>query len=145
MLDFVSVVMVLVVLVLGYSIFQVRIKKNRLLHRKMQVATAIVLAIAIVAFEIDVRFLTDWRKLAEPSPYYASGWVQKALVLHLCFAIPTPLVWVTVIVLALRRFRAGFEQSNYNRIHRISGRIAAALMLGTAVTGWFFYYVAFVA
>jgi hypothetical protein len=61
------------------------------------------------------------------------------------FAIPTPFVWGAVVWSATGRFRQSFQQGEYNRWHRISGRVAAGMMFMTAVTGWIFYYVAFVA
>ena len=132
-------------LILIYSIYQIRVKKRPELHRNIQIITAIVLTVALIAFEVDVRFITNWRSLAEPSPYYATGLVDFWLTVHLIFAIPTPLVWGFVIGMALKHFKTGFQQGAYNRRHRISGRIAAALMFLTAITGWIFYYVAFVA
>jgi len=149
MLDFVTVAMLAVVIVLSLSIYLVRFQKNKRLHRTIQIATAVTLTLALVAFEIDVRFITKWRELAQASPYYQSGWVDRCLAVHLLFAIPTPLVWGVVIFMALRRFKSDFQtessKSDFNRFHRISGRIAAAFMFLTAITGWVFYYVAFVA
>ncbi len=144
MLDFVSVAMLGVTAVLSFSIFQVR-SGNRDLHRFIQITTMVVLTLALIAFEIDVRFFTDWREIAKPSPYYESGWVHVSLWIHLAFAIPTPIVWVVVIWMALTRFRGGYEAADFNRFHRISGRIAASMMFMTACTGWMFYYLAFVA
>jgi uncharacterized membrane protein YozB (DUF420 family) len=145
MLDFVSAVMLAVIAAMFFSIYQVRVRKNHKLHRKIQIVTALALVVALVLFEVDVRFFTDWREIAAPSPYYDSGVVSWALAIHLAFAIPTPIVWGIVIAMALRRFRDGFSQGDFNRFHRISGRIAAAMMFATAVTGWVFYYLAFVA
>ena len=145
MLDFVVLAMLGVSAVLAYSIYLIRFKKNPRLHRNVQIVTAIVLTVALIAFEVDVRFITAWRELAEPSPYYASGLVDRWLLIHLLFAIPTPFIWATVIFIGLRKFKSGFQQGKFNRIHRISGRIAAAFMFLTAITGWIFYYVAFVA
>ena len=145
MLDFVSVAMLAVAVVLCFSIFQVRYRKNHALHRTIQMFTAIVLALALIAFEIDVRWYTNWRELAEPSPYFESGMVHWALWIHLAFAIPTPFAWLAVILLAVTRFKEDYEAGDFNRIHRVTGRIAAALMLATAVSGWTFYYLAFVA
>ena len=145
MLDFVSVVMLLVVAAMGYSIYLVRFEKNKRLHRMIQVVTAFALTVALVLFEVDMRLFTDWRESARLSPHYESGLVDWSLVIHLVFASPTPIVWGVVIVLAVKRFRTSFDQGQFNRIHRISGRIAAAMMLATAVTGWVFYYLAFVA
>ena len=149
MLDFVALAMLAVVVVLALSIYLVRYKKNKRLHRTIQIATAVTLTLALIAFEIDVRFVTKWRELAQASPFYQSGWVDRCLWIHLLFAIPTPLVWGVVIYMALRRFKSDFSSemagNSFSQFHRISGRIAAALMFLTAITGWIFYYVAFVA
>ena len=149
MLDFIALAMLAVVFVLGLSIYLVRAKKNKRLHRTIQIATAVTLTIALIAFEIDVRFITKWRELAEAAPFYQAGWVDRCLAIHLVFAIPTPLVWGAVIFMALRGFKSDLSSemavTNFNRFHRISGRTAAVLMLMTAITGWIFYYVAFVA
>lgn len=145
MLDLVAVAMVIISIVMIFSIYQVRVRKNHALHRAIQLTTAIVLAVVLVFFEIDVRFFTDWKELARPSPFYESGTVHWCLGIHLFFAIPTPVIWGILLWVSLRKFKNGFEQGSFNRIHRIGGRIAAAYMLATAITGWMFYYAAFVA
>ena len=148
MLDFVTLAMLLVLVVLTLSIYVVRFKRNWRLHRNIQLATAIILTLTLIAFEIDVRFITQWRDLAQASPFYESGWVDRCLAIHLLFAIPTPVVWGVVIFMALRRIKPDAKQTDttdFRRFHRISGRIAAAFMFLTAITGWVFYYVAFVA
>lgn len=145
MLDFVALAMLVVSLVLSYSIYQIRVRKRAKFHRNLQIGTAVVLTLALIAFEVDVRFVSRWRELAEASPYYRSGLVDLWLIIHLVFAIPTPFVWGYVIITGLRRFKTGFDQGNYNRTHRTLGRIAAGLMFMTAITGWVFYYLAFVA
>lgn len=144
MLDFVVVAMVLVLVALGYSVFQVRKKKNAKLHRTVQLVTAVVLLVTLIAFEVHVR-MTDWRSLAEPSPYFESGLVDWSLWIHLLFAIPTPVVWGVVIGFGLSRFKKSFEVGRFNQTHRFWGRVAAGMMGMTAVTGWVFYYLAFVA
>ena len=144
MLDFVAVAMLAVLVALTISICLARARKFRI-HRVIQLVTAGVLLFALLAFEIDIRFFSPWRELAKPSPFYESGWVDWTLVIHLVFAIPTPVAWIIVIVMAHRKFRTGFDQDRFNRIHRISGRFAAGLMVMTAITGWVFYYIAFVA
>ena len=86
----------------------------------------------------------DWRQLAEASPYYESGVVDYALWIHLAFAVPTPLLWIFVIVQALRRFPKPANASEYSARHILWGRVAAGAMLLTAATGWAFYWLAFV-
>lgn len=143
-LDFVVVAMVLVLLALGFSIYQVRVKKNPKLHRAIQLITAAILLVTLIGFEVDIR-MNGWREMAKASPYFESGVVSWSLWIHLMFAIPTPFVWAGVIWFGLTRFRSSFQAGDYNRRHRMWGRIGAVFMLMTAVTGWVFYYLAFVA
>jgi uncharacterized membrane protein YozB (DUF420 family) len=145
MLDLIAVAMLLVSVVMLVSVGLVRYGKRHRLHRAIQTTLAMVLLVAIVGFEIDLRLFTDWRKLAEPSPWYPSGWVDRLLWLHLAFAIPTPLVWGVVVWQALRHYSDGFADPRYRARHRMGGRIAVILMLLTALTGWTFYCFAFVA
>ncbi len=142
-LDFVFVAMFVVCVVMVASILSVRFRKAYQLHRLLQVSLAVVLAIAVGIFEIDVRFFTDWRELARPSAYYESGYVDLALWIHLAFAIPTPFVWAYVVIRALRYFPNPAKPGSHSQSHRFWGRIAAGLMLMTAITGCIFYWLAF--
>ena len=144
-LDLLFIALFAILLVLAFSIYLVRVKKNYVTHKWIQIGLAIVLVVALVAFEFDLRFVTDWRELAEPSPYFESGLVFKMLALHLMFAIPTPFLWGWVIWRALKRFPAEPKPGQHSREHRFWGRIAAAFMLMTTITGWVFYWIAFVA
>ena len=145
MLDFVFAAMFLVVAVMGVSIYLVRYRRAYQLHKILQIALGVILLGAVTAFEIDMRFFTNWRTLAEPSPYYASGWVIASLWIHLAFAIPTPFLWAYVIVQALRKFPSPPIPAAHSRQHILWARWSAAGMLLTAVTGWIFYWLAFVA
>ncbi|MDG1809719.1 MAG: DUF420 domain-containing protein [Pirellulaceae bacterium] len=144
MLDFVFIAMFLIVLILGISIFLVRKKRLFRLHKRIQLLTAVILLAAIVAFEIDVRFFTQWEELAEPSRYYEQGWVHWALAVHLLFAIPTPFVWVFTIFKALKNFPADPQPNQYSPQHKFWGWTSTVCMVLTAATGWFFYLMAFV-
>jgi uncharacterized membrane protein YozB (DUF420 family) len=158
MLDAVFLAMFVIVAVLVTSIYLVRYRRMIRLHRKIQITLAIVLVVAIVGFEIDVRFVTDWRELAEASPFYESGFVDFWLGFHLCFAIPTPFIWLYVIVKAIKHYRPEAEESvgrdqanhvssfgDHAATHRKWGKMAALFMIMTALTGCVFYGLAFVA
>jgi uncharacterized membrane protein YozB (DUF420 family) len=109
---------------------------------------AVILLVAVTAFELELRFVTDWEELAEPSPYFEPDqWnlVWYSLVVHLCCAIPTPILWVYVIVQAWRRFPRPAQPSEYGQHHIFWAKLAAVGMWLTAVTGWVFYWLAFVA
>ena len=143
MLDFVAVAMALILPTLYTSIAMV--KKGRVdLHRKLQIALGGVLLGAVGAFELDMR-LNGWTHLAEPSPFWQTP-VMTALYVHLGFSVPTALLWFGLIVWSIRRYdpKAGFEPAVAGR-HRKLGWSATVGMTGTAVTGWIFYYMAFVA
>ena len=147
MLDVVFLAMMLVVPVLIWSILQVRARRFQL-HKYTQLTLGSVLLLAVIAFEVDMRFFTDWEQLAKASPYYKEGtWdlVWISLTIHLCFAIPATLLWITVITLGLRNFPVPPEPGKHSPVHRKLGYSAAATMIGTAVTGWIFYILAFVA
>lgn len=143
-LDMIVCVIGLALIVLAFSIYSVRIRRNYALHRRIQIALSMVLLAAVIAFEVDVRFLTDWRAAASKSPFYDSGWVDRILWIHLTFAIPTPLIWGWILIRAWRGFRP-LEPGAHSRFHRRWGWIAAILMTMTVVTGWLFYWTAFVA
>ncbi len=141
-LDFIVLAMAAVLPVLFYSILQVKLKKNIPFHRTLQIALGIILGIAIIAFELDMR-INGWRHLAEPSPYYSSL-VIPALAIHLSFAIPTLLLWAFTIYSALKN-KIDTNDNKARSLHKKLGMFSAYYMLATTVTGWIFYYLAFIA
>ena len=61
MLDFVFVAMIAIIPVMTWSIvYLARIRHMYELHKRVQIALALVLLVAVVLFELDVRFFTDW-------------------------------------------------------------------------------------
>lgn len=167
MLDVVFLAMFAIVPAMGWSIWLVKHRQNYLLHKRIQVVLMVVLGVAVTLFELDVRFFSGWRERAEASPYYASvesagpiweaifvdffrrpatpGWVFRMLLIHLVFAVTTSILWVWVGVRALRRYPDPPVPGPHSRSHILWGKLAAWDMLLTAVTGWIFYWLAFVA
>lgn len=147
MLDVVFLAMFAVIPVMGWSIYQVR-KRRYVLHMRIQMVLGIVLLSAVTLFEIDMR-VNGWRQRAVASPYYSEnlleGLVNCSLWIHLVFAISSFVLWVFVIVQALRKLPRPPAPNEYAPQHRFWARIAAVDMCLTAITGWVFYWVAFVA
>lgn len=147
MLDIVFLAMFVVVLILGWSITLARQGKFAR-HKRVQLVLVVVLLIAITAFEVEMR-LVGWEQRAAESPYWTSNaWndpVHYSLLIHLLFAIPTALLWVFVVVRAIRHFPIPATPNEHSRSHRFWAPIASFEMLMTAVTGWVFYWLAFVA
>ena len=147
MLDIVFTAMFLVIPVLGWSVWLAKYRHRYTLHKQIQLILASVLAVTVVLFELDMR-VNGWRERAEPSPYYgdaAGGWVWWALYIHLAFAVSTALLWAIVVVRALRNFDRTPTPGPHSAWHRRWARVAAIDMTLTAVTGWIFYWLAFVA
>lgn len=144
MLDAVCVGMVVVMLILSWSIRQVRVHRNFLLHKCVQLGLAALLAVVLTGFEIDVR-LNGWQARAAGelggTPAHA---VFIALWIHLFFAVSTVVLWIVVIVRALRRFPNPPLPNEHSTFHRRCGWLAAIDMLLTTITGWVFYVMAFV-
>ena len=149
MLDVVFLAMFAVIPVMAGSIYQVKFKRKFRTHKAIQLALGAVLLVTVTAFEIDMRFISGWRERAQPSPYYSELWyegaAQWALAIHLVFAVTTALLWVHVIVQALRKIPRPPRPCEYSGRHKVWGRLAAADMVLTSVSGWVFYWLAFVA
>ncbi len=148
MVDVVVVAMAAVLAVMGWSILQVKHHRRYLLHKRVQVTLGVVLAVTVTLFEIDIQFLSLWRPRAEASPYYSSvateGLVNWSLYLHLIFAVSSAVLWIYVIVQGLRKFPNPPAPCPYSRTHIFWARLAAIDMTMTTLTGWLFYYLAFV-
>ncbi len=134
---------------LAYSLFCVRKRRDFGTHRKLQIGMAGILLVAVTIFECDLRFGEGWAHRAEASPYYGTeqnpGFLFTFLRIHLIFAISTPIFWGIALVGALRHFDRSPKPNAYSKRHRLWGRIAAADLFLTAVTGSMFYWLAFVA
>jgi putative membrane protein len=148
MLDVVALAMAVVLPVLGWSIYVVKYRRRYALHKRVQLTLGAVLLVTVLLFELDMR-INGWRDRAAPSPYGGHGgdidWVYAALGVHLCFAITAAALWGTVIIRALRAFPRPAAPSPHSAWHRRYARLAAIDMVCTAVTGWIFYWLAFVA
>jgi uncharacterized membrane protein YozB (DUF420 family) len=144
MLDAVCVGMIVVMLLLSWSIRQVRVHRNFQFHKRVQLTLASLLVIVLTAFELDIRF-NGWEHRAtgnlEGAPIQA---VYTALWIHLFFAFTTVILWIVVIVRALRWFPNPPLPNEHSAFHRRFGWLAAIDMLLTTITGWVFYVLAFV-
>lgn len=145
MLDVVFLAMFAVLPILAWSISLVRNRRNYALHKQVQLTLGVVLLAAVVLFEVDMRFISGWEDRAEESPHYTTGWVWRALSIHLFFAVTTAVLWIVVIVRALRNFPSPPMPGVHSAWHRRWGWIAAIDMALTSLTGWIFYWLAFVA
>ena len=148
MLDVVVLAMLAVLPLLGYGICLAKSRRNFTAHQRVQLTLSLLLLVTVALFELDIR-LHGWRHRAQPSPYYgtteAPGLVFTVLAVHLVFAVSTALLWIVVPLRALRNFSQPPVPGSHSRFHRLWGMLAAVDMVATSITGWLFYYLAFVA
>lgn len=153
MLDVVFVAMFAVIPLLFLSI-QLAKRGQWGWHKTLQLVLGSVLLVAVIAFEVDMR-LSGWYHRAAASPYFRRvspegglDWTSPvgiSLFIHLCFAIPTAVLWAFVIYRALVKFPSPPRPNEHSHAHKKFSWLATITMVGTAVTGWIFYYLAFVA
>jgi uncharacterized membrane protein YozB (DUF420 family) len=142
MLDVVFLAMFAVLPLLGWSVWLVKCRRNYALHKRVQTALSLVLLLTVVLFEMDMR-INGWRPRAEASPFYPNT-VLTVLFVHLFFSVTTAALWTFVLVQALRHFPNPPEPGPHGSSHRLFGWLATIDMALTAVSGWAFYYLAFV-
>jgi len=143
MMDFVVVAMFAILPILSWSIYLVKVKRNYELHRKVQAVLGFTLLITVSLFEVDVR-VNGWRHLALPSPYYYSI-LFPFLGIHLFFAISTSLLWTVTLWSAWKQFPYPTGPGPYSMKHKKLAWLATGGMFMTSITGWTFYYLAFIA
>ncbi len=144
MLDLLVIGMLVVVAVLMWSVYQVKFRRRYLLHKRVQVTLGVLVLLVVVLFEIDIR-LHGWEMRASGiEGGRASASVWYALYVHLVFAVSTVILWPVTIILALKNFPNPPHPSAHSRVHVPLARVAAIDMVMTAITGWIFYWMAFV-
>ena len=149
MLDFVVCALVLLVPLLAYSIWLVKVRKSYTLHRNLQSLLAVILAVAVAAFEIDMRLHGGWKNIVNKDAAHPRlddaelTRVQTFLYTHLIFAISTPFLWGATLWLGWKRFPNPPLPGPHSRLHKNLGWASAVDLALTSVTGLWFYYSAF--
>ena len=141
MLDFVVVAMVFAVPMLIFGIGKAKAKQFAT-HKRIMLVLSAVLITAVCAFEIEMR-LVGWQHLAESSPYWSV--LEEILWVHIIISVSTTICLVATVVFALRKFSSPLRPGSHSSFHRKIGKATKAGLILTAVTGWIFYWMAFVA
>lgn len=151
MLDVVMVALVLIVPLLFWSVRLARSRRYRL-HKQVQLALALILLLAVGAFEVDLQLVHGgWENVVNKdveSPRRSGDelvFVRQVLWVHLIFAVSTPILWAVTIGLALKRMPSPPVPCAHSRLHRKLGWASTIYLVLTTLTGILFYYFAFVA
>lgn len=151
MLDVVVCALVLVVPALLFSIYTVKFRRRFLLHRNLQVALGAALLLAVTAFEVDMQLVHGgWENVVnkpDKKPRLTGEdleTVRTVLWIHLVFAISTPVLWGTTLLLAWKRFPSPPQPGAHSRLHKTLGWLSTIDVTLTSITGLVFYYCAFI-
>ena len=151
MLDFVVCALAVVVPLLLWSLWLVKFRRRYVAHKRLQIALGIILVLAVTAFEVDVQMVHGgWENIVAKQQLSLDALTAKIssvrpyLLVHLGFAVTTPLLWIVTITLALRGFKNTPTPGTHSRIHKTLGWASTIDITMTSVTGLLFYYVAFV-
>lgn len=142
-LDLIAAGLFLVLPVLFYSVWKARTHKNYETHRKLQTTLSTLLLVLVLLFELELRIF-GWRDNAMISPYYDSL-LPAVLRVHLVFSISTTFLWAATFVMAFRRFSRPAFPGKHSLVHKWMGWATVIGTCLTTLTGWFFYYLAFIA
>ena len=98
MLDFVVCALAAIVPVLLYSIYLVKFKGKYVAHRNLQLGLAVVLLIAVGAFEVDMQMIQGgWQNVVAKREVTLNAEqlqsVRYVLWIHLVFAVTSPILW----------------------------------------------------
>ena len=150
MLDFVVSALLLIVPLLLFSLYSVKIKRNFALHKKLQILLGAVLLVAVAAFEVDVQIMHGgWQNIVNqretPLTPEQFSYVKNVLYVHLVFAITTPFFWAATLFLALKRIPSPPVPCAHSGLHKKLGWISTIDITLTSLSGLYWYYVAFVA
>jgi hypothetical protein len=144
MIDVVCLAMIGVVIVFAWSVYQVKVRHRYQLHKWTQITLGAILLVTVILFEVDIR-LHGWEeRAANALNGRPAQVVYTALYVHLVFAISTVLLWPITIWLAVANFSSPPAPGLHSRVHVPLARLAGADMVLTALTGWIFYWLAFV-
>lgn len=147
MLDVVVCALLLVVPLLLFSLYLVKVKKNYLLHRNLQLLLGVTLLVAVGAFEIDMRLQGGIEQILKkrPSPLTPQqhAWFWNVMYVHLFFSITTVPLWATTLTLAWKRFPSPPYPSEHSSLHKPLAWFSTLDITMTAVTGLAVYYYGF--
>jgi uncharacterized membrane protein YozB (DUF420 family) len=113
------------------------------LHKRVQLATATLLGVVVLLFEIDLNQMGGIFAVTAGSAYEGTATLNFWIWIHTAFAISSTVVWVLLVAASLIKFPSPPEPRFFTT-HRYFGRLAMVLMLGSGATAIPMYIYGFV-
>lgn len=136
MMDVVVISLVLVMPMLAFSILQA--KRGAIgLHRRLQFLLSILLTIAVLLFEVEMRVAGGIKNLIETDRYTIS--FRIFLWFHIFLAVSTLILWCITFFHANKNFDGKNMLESYKPTHRKLGISSTVFLVLTSVTGLVVY------
>lgn len=133
------------VAVLTWSFYVVRYKGGYSLHKTLQLYLTGALVFALFWHAVNPWLDPLWLDRVLQSPYQQRGLLAPALLIHRVISYVCCVAWLWTVVYALHGFASPPTPGKFSRDHTRVALLAAASVYATALTGWIYYWMAFVA
>ena len=114
-------------------------------HRTLQVSLALVLAVVVALFELDLKLSGGIFTLTSQSRYSGTTLLNSLIYGHMLVAIASTLVWVPLVIVSLRKFGNPPVSNAFGPRHRFWGRVGMILMMASGLSAMPLYYLGFAA
>lgn len=114
-------------------------------HRAIQISLALTLAVVVTLFEIDLKLSGGIFTLTRASSYAGTTLLNSLIYGHMLVAIGSALVWVTLVLVSLRKFSNPPVPNAFGPTHRVWGRVGMLLMMASGLSAVPLYYLGFAA
>jgi putative membrane protein len=140
LMDGIVLSLVAIVPTLIYSWKLARDKKY-LRHKNTQIVVFVVLLVAVLLFEYDLKSQGGIWEMTKESRFAGSAFLANTVYIHLFFSFSTAFFWVILVPLSLYWYRKELRPNKHSRVHKVLGKLTMVLTLGTGITGTFLYFI----
>ncbi len=145
LIDIVTLSFIVILPVLITSWWLARSKKNYASHRKIQLTLGITLGIVVAIFEYDLSASGGIFELTKGGIYEGTAILNWTIYIHTFFSVLTSIIWVTLIIASLIKFKNPPKPNEFSRTHRFWGKTGMVTMFMAGITSPPLYYFGFMA
>ena len=140
--DLAYLILLLMIPILVWSLELLLLRKNYLLHKKVQLLLTLAFLIATAVFFVAF-FLNGWRHRAAASVAEIPAITYMTLTIHLAFWLITGLIWIGLLVQSLRKIPNPPQACEFGPFYVFWLVMLVLQFFLTTLTGWEFYLLAF--
>jgi hypothetical protein len=143
LMDIVVVSMAIILPLLWFSFEKVRIERNYIMHKKIQLTMFIILFFVVLLFEYDMKQNGGIFEMVKGSAYEGTFFLNFMIYFHTFLSITTSLIWAILIVASLAKFGKNPRPGKFSKTHKLWGKIGMWDMALTCITGLILYVYGF--